>query len=222
MSTSNEFEKGDLQTALGHALALLSRDPALAQEQVSEILKVYPDTPKAKRILASAWRMQKKPQKGLDILTPMMGDFLDSPDFLHEIAQCYGAAGLGSDAIKSLRRAVKLDPKHAPSWQSLGHQLKVAGDEPGSKQAFENHFALSTQHPELVEAVKLLREGKLGKAERIVRELSKNTPPMYLPSGCSLTSVSRLDNSKTPGTCWNVAWTWHLTFTRHVIVMHWF
>jgi len=176
MSTSNEFEKGDLQTALGHAVALLDRDPSLAQEQVSEILKVYPDTPKAKRILASAYRMQKKPQKGLDVLTPMVRDFLDSPDFLHEIAQCYGAVGRGDDAIKALRRAVTLDPKHAPSWQSLGHQLKVAGDEQGSQQAFEKHFALSTQHPELVEAVKLLRDGKLGKAERVVRELLKDYP----------------------------------------------
>jgi len=176
MSNSNEFEQGDLQTALGHAVALLNRDPALAQEQASEILRIYPDTPKAKRILASAYRMQKKPQKGLEILTSMLGDFLDSPDFLHEIAQCYGAVGRGDDAINALRRAVKLDPKHAPSWQSLGHQLKVAGDETGSQHAFEQHFALSTPHPELVEAVKLLREGKLGKAERIVRELLKEYP----------------------------------------------
>ena len=176
MSTSNKIEKGDLQTALGHAVSLLNRDPALAQEQATEILKVYPDTLKAKRILASAYRMQKQPQKGLDILTAMAGDFLDSPDFLHEIAQCYGAVGRGDDAIKALRRAVSLDPKHALSWQSLGHQLKVAGDEAGSQHAFEQHFALSTRHPELVEAVKLLREGKLGKAEHIVRELLKEYP----------------------------------------------
>ena len=176
MSNTNEANKGDLQTALKNAVELLTRDPALAQEQVSEILKTYPDTPKAKRILASAYRMQKKPQKGLDVLTPMVGEFLDSPDFLHEIAQCYGAVGRGDDAINNLRRAVSLEPKHAPSWQSLGHQLKVAGDEVGSQQAFERHFVLSTAHPELVDAVKLLREGKLGKAERIVRELLKEYP----------------------------------------------
>ena len=176
MSNINKANKGDLQTALKHAVELLTRDPALAKEQASEILRIYPDTPKAKRVLASAWRMQKNPQKGLDVLIPMVGDFLDSPDFLHEIAQCYGAVGRGDDAINSLHRAVSLDPKHAPSWQSLGHQLKVAGDEAGSQHAFERHFALSTAHPELVEAVKLLREGKLGKAERIVRELLKEYP----------------------------------------------
>jgi len=176
MSTTLRTNQGDLQTALGHALELLRRDPALAREQAEEILKVYPDTAKAKRILASAMRLQKKPQRGLDILEPLLAEFRDSPDFLHEIAQCYGAVGRGDDAISALRRAVSLDPKHALAWQSLGHQLKVAGDEAGSVHAFEQHFALSTQHPELVEAVKLLRGGKLGKAERIVRELLKQYP----------------------------------------------
>jgi len=143
---------------------------------VVEILKAYPDTPKAKRILAAAYRLQKMPQKGLDVLTPLFAEYRDSPGFLHEIAQCYGAVGRGDDAINALRRATSLDPKHALSWQTLGHQLKVAGDEQGSNQAFERHFELSTRHPELVEAVKLLRDGKLGKAERIVRELLKKYP----------------------------------------------
>ena len=176
MTMTGETSKGDLQTALGHAVELLRRDPALAREQAEEILAVYPDTPRAKRILASALRLLKQPHRGLEVLTPMLAEFRDSPDFLHEIAQCYGAVGRGDDAIEALRRAVTLDPKHAPAWQSLGHQLKVAGDEGGSQYAFEQHFALSTQHPELVEAVKLLREGKLGKAERIVRELLKEYP----------------------------------------------
>jgi tetratricopeptide (TPR) repeat protein len=173
---ANETNSGDLQTALKNAIDLLAHDPQLAQAQVEEILEVYPDTPKAKRILATAYRLQAMPQKGLDVLTPLHAEYRDSPDFLHEMAQCLGAVGRGDDAINTLRRAVSLDPKHAACWQSLGHQLKVAGDDEGSLQAFERHFELSTRHPELVEAVKLLREGKLGKAETIVRDLLKKYP----------------------------------------------
>ena len=176
MPISNKTDNGDLQTALKNAVDLLAHDPGLAQEQAQEILKVYPDTPKAKRILASAFRMQKMPQKGLDVLTPLLAEYRDSPDFLHEYAQCLGAVGRGDEAVDSLRKAISLDPKHALCWQSLGHQLKVAGDEEGSRQAFERHFELSTPHPELVEAVKLLRDGKLGKAERIARDLLKKYP----------------------------------------------
>jgi len=116
------------------------------------------------------------PQKGLDVLTPLAAEFRDSPEFLHEMAQCLGAIGHGEEAVNALRRAISLDPRHAPSWQTLGHQLTVAGDVKGGLRAFEKHFELSTRHPELVEAVKLLRDGKLGKAERIVRELLKKYP----------------------------------------------
>ena len=176
MSMIDKNDNSDLQTALKNAVALLAHDAGLAEEQALEILKVYPDTPKAKRILASAYRLQKMPQKGLDLLALLHAEYSDSPDFLHEMAQCLGAVGRGDDAVKALRRAITLDPKHAPCWQSLGHQLKVAGDEEGSRQAFERHFEHSTRHPELVEAVKLLRDGKLGKAERIVREILKKYP----------------------------------------------
>ena len=176
MSMVNRNDNGDLQTALKNAADLLHHDPGLAEEQVHEVLKVYPDTLKAKRILASAYRLQRMPQKGLDVLAPLFAGYSDSPAFLHEIAQCLGGVGRGDDAIKALRKAITIDPKHAAAWLSLGHQLAVAGDEEGSGQAFQRHFELSTRHPELIEAVRLLRAGKLGKAERIVRDLLKKYP----------------------------------------------
>ncbi len=176
MSMTNKPASGDLQTALRNAANLLAHDPLLAAEQAREILKIYPDTVGAKRILATAYRLQKNPQKGLDVLQPLLAEHRDSPDFLHEFAQCLGAVGRGDEAVSTLRRAIKLDQKHAPSWLSLGQQLAVAGDEEGSRKAFERHFEISTRHPELINAVKLLREGKLGKAERIVRDLLKKFP----------------------------------------------
>ena len=176
MSILNRNGHGDLQTALKNAAELLTHDPRLAEEQASEILRVYPDTSGAKRILATALRLQKNPQKGLNVLEPLLAEYRDSPDFLHEMAQCLGAVGRGDDAVNTLRRAVELQPGHAPSWLSLGQQLAVAGDHEGSARAFERHFEISTRHPELIEAVHLMREGKIGKAERIVRDLLKEYP----------------------------------------------
>ncbi len=176
MSKSNETNTGNLQTALKNAADLLAHDPRLAQEQAAEILKIYPETLEAKRILASAYRLLKMPQKGLDVLTPLLAAHRDSPGFLHEIAQCMGGVGRGDEAIETLRRAVSINPRHADAWQSLGHQLAVAGDEKAATEAFERHFELSTRHPELVEAIKLVRQGKVGMAERIVRDLLKKFP----------------------------------------------
>ncbi len=176
MSLADRTDKGDLQIAIKNATDLLAHDPQLAEEQAHEILKIYPETIEAKRILASAFRLQKMPQKGLDVLEPLRAGQTDSPDFLNEIAQCLGGVGRGDDAISALRDAVTIDPQHASAWQSLGHQLAVAGDAEGSRHAFQKHFELSTPHPELVEASRLLRDGKQGKAESIVRDLLKKHP----------------------------------------------
>ena len=176
MSVSKASSSGDLQTALKNAADLLAHDPRLAEEQSNEILKVYPGTPEAKRILASAYRLQRKPKKALDVLTPLLAEHRDSPGFLHEMAQCLGAVGRGDEAIKTLRRAIGINEKHAPSWLSLGHQLAVSGDEEGSRKAFERHFDYSTRHPELLEAARLMREKKMGQAERMVRDLLKKYP----------------------------------------------
>ena len=128
MPDNKKTATGNLQTALNNAAALLAHDPRLAAEQANEILVLYPGTTKAKRILASAYRLQGQPQKGLDVLVPLHAEYANSPDFLQEYAQCLGAVGRGDEAISTLRRATSLDPKHAPSWLSLAHQLTVAGD----------------------------------------------------------------------------------------------
>lgn len=176
MSVADRNDRGSLEVALGHAAELLDRDPRLAQEQAYEILKVYPDTVDAKRILANAFRLQKMPQKGLDVLEPLLPGHADSPDLLQEFAQCLSGVGRGDEAVAALRKAVSIDPEHRAAWDSLGHQLAVAGDEEGSRDAFQRHFELTTPHPELVEATRLLRAGKQGKAETLVRELLKKHP----------------------------------------------
>lgn len=176
MSVASRSDRASLEVALRNATGLLSHDPRLAEEQALEILKVYPDTDSAKRVLASAYRLQKAPQKGLDVLSPLVAAQPDSSDLLTEFAQCLGGVGRGDEAIRTLRNAVGIDPKNRAAWDSLGHQLAVAGDEQGSREAFQRHFELSTPHPELVEATRLLGEGKQGKAESIVRELLKKHP----------------------------------------------
>lgn len=176
MSIAKSTDRGELQAALKNAADLLDLDPKLAEEQVHEILKVYPGVAEAKRTLAAAYRLQKMPEKALDVLAPLKDKFADFPDFLYELALCYAGVGRGDEAIGVLRQALAIDQEHKASWYSLGHQLAAAGDQPGSRDAFRRHFELTTPHPELIEAVRLLDEGKQGKAETIVRELLKKYP----------------------------------------------
>lgn len=121
MPKADKSDRVDPQIALKNAADLLAHDPRLAEEQAQEILKVYPDTIDAKRLLASAYRLQKMPQRGLDALAPLLAEHNDSPDFLHEIALCQGGVRRGDEAIASLRKAVAIDPTHKAAWDSLGH-----------------------------------------------------------------------------------------------------
>ena len=176
MAMSENTKRGSPEIALDNARRLLAHDARLAEEQALEILKVYPEIVDARRILAAAYRLQGAPQKALDVLQPLAADNADSPDFLQEMAMCLGGVGRGDEAIEKLRKAIEIDPDHKESWDSLGHQLAVAGDQEGSRAAFQRHFELTTAHPELVEAANLLRDGKQAKAEKIVRELLKKYP----------------------------------------------
>lgn len=148
----------------------------MAVQQAKEILKVYPNTGPAERILGAAYRLQGQPHKGLTLLEPLAKKNANSADFLHELGLCLGAAGRGEEAVASLRKAVRLSPKHAGAWRTLGDQLNAAGDEDGSRKAYEKHLQASTRHPELVEAANYLYEKKLAKAERLTREVLKKDP----------------------------------------------
>ena len=176
IATDPQHPSGDLKIALQHAAGLLRQDPKLAAQQAKEILKVYPNIEPAERILGAAYRLQGQPKKGVAWLEPLAKKNANSVEFLHELGRCLGAAGRGDDAIECLREAVRLSPKHAGAWQTLGDQLNAAGDEDGSRKAYDKHLQVSTRHPELVEAANFLYEKKLAKAERLTRDVLKKDP----------------------------------------------
>jgi len=166
----------DLRSALNRAEEALRSDPRQAAEQAEEILKAHPDSEPAARILASACRMHGDANRSLALLEPMAARNADSPSFLFEYGQSLGAVGRGDEAIAVLRKAVRLEPAHAAAWRALGDQLAVAGDDAGSHEAYEKHFATAIRHPQLIEAIELTRAGKLAQAERLARDFLKQHP----------------------------------------------
>lgn len=176
MKSTLDSSTQDLKIALTHAEQLLSQNPALAAQQAQEILKVHPASEVATRIWANACRLQRDPEGSLRLLKPLLGRSAASPSFQYEYGLTLGALGQGTEAIQALQKAVNLDARHAAAWRALGDQLAVAGDEAGSQKAFEQHFAVSIRDPALLEAIDLLREGKLAKAEQLARDYLKRQP----------------------------------------------
>ena len=176
MSLPSEPAGGELQASLRRAAELLDEDVRRAGECARAILESQPDSDSAQLILASALRRQGKPAEALDIVERLVAGNADVPAVLYEHALCLGATGDGVDAIRVLEQVVALDPGHAAAWRSLGDQRNAAGDEDGSRAAYDRHLQASTSHPELIEAVAALQQGKIPVAERLTRTVLKKDP----------------------------------------------
>jgi len=176
MTTDQKAPRADINTAIAHAARLLRQDPVLAEEQAREILNAFPDLAPARQILGVAYRLQGQPERALSVFESLAEVHSDSPDLLYDLGVALGAMGRGDEAIAALRRAVRINPRHALAWRSLADQLSVAGDEAGSNDALDKHLEVSTPHPELIEAADLFRKGNVGKAEGITREVLKKDP----------------------------------------------
>src|SRR5688572_2398268 len=173
MASTHTEPHGSYRTALDHAAKHLRTNPRLAEQQATEILKVFPEAEPARHILASACRMQGRPQESLAILEPLVARNAASPGFQYEWGRTLGSLGRTREAIAALRGAVRLDPNFAAAWRALGGLLDLEGDEAGGRDAHHRHFALTVRTPALIGAVELMRDGKIGQAERIAREYLK-------------------------------------------------
>ncbi len=173
MSESRDVTTGDVKTAVAHAVTLLARAPLKAEEQALEILRAYPEHDAATQVLAAACRLQGDAPRALALLEPLAAKHPSVAQLQQELGMCLGVVGRGPAAIAALRRAVELDATNAAAWRSLGDQLAATGDESGSEQAYRQHLALVTRHPELVEAAEFLARGNVGEAERLSREVLK-------------------------------------------------
>ncbi len=176
MNPAESEPRGSVKTALQHAANLLRTSPALAEEQAREVLKLIPGSEPGKRILAAALRKQGKAEASLLQLQDLVARNAGSASFLNEWGQSLAAAGRNQDAVNALQRSVELDPRQADAWRVLGDQLMLAGQEERAQQAYQRYSGLIVRFPQLVEAAELMRSGKLGKAERLVREFAQQHP----------------------------------------------
>jgi tetratricopeptide (TPR) repeat protein len=176
MDSADTDPRGSYRTALDHAVKLLHASPQLAERQAVEILKVFPGAEPAMRVLATARRIQGRAQESFAILEPLAGRHSSSAGFQYEWGRTLADIGRTREAIAALRGSVQLDPKNPVAWRALGDLLSLDGDEAAGREAHERYVALTVRSPELVQAAELMRQGKTGQAEALVREFLKAHP----------------------------------------------
>jgi tetratricopeptide (TPR) repeat protein len=93
-----------------------------------------------------------------------------------EIGMTLLAAGRGAEAVKHLRKAVKMLPESPHAWKALADALAAQGEAAESRKAGRKLLAVTVRNPELVRAGDFLFEGRLAKAEAICRDVLKKDP----------------------------------------------
>ena len=167
---------GSLAVALRHAERLIAADPALAQEQAGEILKVVPGHPQALLLLGQARRRGGDAIGARPVLARLCHAEPRWAEAHFELALALAALGESEMAIAALRRAAELKPDLTEAWRALADQLTAAGDAAGADRAYAQHIRASVNDPALMQAALALCAEDLPLAERLLREHLKARP----------------------------------------------
>jgi predicted Zn-dependent protease len=160
---------GTLDVALAHAARLLERDPRLAAQQATEILKVVPGHPRARLVLGAARRIAGDTRAALEVLEPLAREQPQSAPLQLELAIARGEAGQADAATAALLQALKLQPDSPDAWRLLADQRDAAGDGAGADQARAHYMKAATRDPRLLQAAAALVDNQLPVAEARLR-----------------------------------------------------
>jgi tetratricopeptide (TPR) repeat protein len=160
---------GSVDTALAHAVRLLERDPALAAEQATEILKAVPGHPGATLVLAVARRSAGDANQALALLLPLLNGQSRWANLHYELGLTHSALGRGEEAVAALKQAAQLSPDAPHVWRALADHLEASGDETGAEAARARLLKSSTRDPRLLAAGAALCENRIPEAEALLR-----------------------------------------------------
>jgi len=168
--------RGDLHRALAQGARLLGENPALAEAQAAEILKVMPGQPDALLLLARARRRGAGPAAALEVLEPLVRSRPDWAPVHLEAGLALAELGEAAAALAALRRSTALDARNPHAWRALADLLAMAGDEAGAEAAAAAELRASVTDPVLVAAATALGDNRLAEAEHMLRGYLKANP----------------------------------------------
>ncbi|WHZ19835.1 MAG: TPR domain protein [Rhodanobacteraceae bacterium] len=171
-----ESATGSLQQALTRARQFLPAAPALAIEQLHEVLRAVPGHPPALQLLAMAYALREEFPAALDILERLARAFPEHAAIQFDLGSTLHGAGRDHEAIAALRRAVKLDPDFPQAWRLLGDALWALGEREQAQTAYLDHVRHSTRDRDLLAAADAMTANRIPEAEALLRERLKQAP----------------------------------------------
>ena len=166
-----------LETAYKNAAYLLEKGEFdLAEKQLSEILKKYPDDPNALRLSGISSLDQDKPEVAI---IPLQKAVKLAPEFsqAHEnLALAWTKLGDLHKAEICLKRSLEIDPSNFSNWKSLGDLLTDQGKGSEADKAYKNAISTDKKYLDLQQAMNQVQKGNLGEAEKIYRNILSDDP----------------------------------------------
>jgi tetratricopeptide (TPR) repeat protein len=164
-----------VQSALTHAMNLLARDPALAEEQARQILLAVPGMPPARLILGMAYNAQGQFAQAVAELQPLAIEQPGAPTVQMEAGLALAGVGRRAEAVDALQKAAALQPGLPGVWLRMAGLLRAAND-PRAAHAFLMHARNSKHDPQLLAAGEALSGGRLPEAESMLRDRLRVLP----------------------------------------------
>jgi tetratricopeptide (TPR) repeat protein len=167
---------GTLNDALDRAAKLLPANPALAERQAEEILRVVPNEPRAVLVVGMARRRHGDAAGARAVLEPLARTQPRSAQTHLELGMVLAGLGQGDAALAALRHAVGLKRELPEAWRTIGDLLTARDDLPAADAAYAQHIRASVTDPRLMAAADALCDDRLAVAEQLLREHLKAHP----------------------------------------------
>src|SRR5687768_12909317 len=159
------------------SIALIeSGDLAAAERRIRSRLADYPRDGNLQALLGALLVKRNRLDEAAVLLRQVIAE---APSFAkpHEdLGYLLVQLGYADDAVPLLERATHLDPTLESAWFTLGKALAVLGRGAEADQAFERCFALSPERRMMALAAEHQKEGRLGEAEQLYRQLLREHP----------------------------------------------
>ena len=176
MSNKSDTEVS-IKEAYENASSLLeSGEIDLAEYQLAEILKKFPDEPNALRLSGLSSLQKGKPEIAL---IPLKKALKVAPDFYQvyeNLSQAWVLLGNLEEAEICLKKYLENNQSSFSAWKALGDILVDQGKDEESEKAYKNAISTDPKYIKLQEAMGLIQKGNLGEAEKIYREILAEDP----------------------------------------------
>ena len=156
--------------AIERAAALLGTQPALAEREISAVLKVLPKDPRALLILASARRRLGDIKGARAIIEPLAKAYPRAARTQYEYGAVLVALGDTRNGVAALRQATGLNRDLTEAWRALGDALFLDGDVANADAAYAELARASVTNPALKPAANAFCAGDLERADALLRE----------------------------------------------------